>query len=68
MSREIPADPISRENVARYLAHPPMVLDRIVGDPSASKIMKVTVIEDEEVTYRILSHLRLLSPADGPRA
>lgn len=39
LSREIPADPVSRENVARYLAHPPIVLDRIVGDPSAGKIL-----------------------------
>ncbi len=28
----------------------------------------IAVIEDEEVIYRILSHLKLLSPGDGPRA
>jgi hypothetical protein len=28
----------------------------------------IAVIEDEEVMYRILSHLNLLSPGDGPRA
>lgn len=26
----------------------------------------IAVIEDEEVIYRILSHLKLLSPGDGP--
>ena len=26
----------------------------------------ITVIEDEEVIYRILPHLNLLSPGDGP--
>jgi hypothetical protein len=39
LSREIPADPVSREDVARYLAHPVIVLDRIVGGPSAGKIL-----------------------------
>ena len=28
----------------------------------------IAVIDDEEVIYRILSHLKLLSPGDGPRA
>ena len=28
----------------------------------------IAVIEDEEVIYRILAHLNLLSPGDGPRA
>ena len=73
LSREIPTDPVSRENVARYLAHPPIVLDRIVGDPSAGKILYtgervIAVIDQEGVIYRILSHLNLLSPGDGPRA
>ena len=39
VSREIPADPVSREIVARYLAHPPIILGRIVGDPSAGKVI-----------------------------
>jgi hypothetical protein len=39
LSREIPSDPVSRENVARYLTHPPIILDRIVGDPSAGKVI-----------------------------
>ena len=39
LSREIPTDPVSRENVARYLAHSPIILDRIVGNPSAGKIL-----------------------------
>jgi hypothetical protein len=28
----------------------------------------IAVIEDEEVIYRILAHLNLLAPGDGPRA
>jgi len=28
----------------------------------------IAVIEDEEVIYRILAHLHLLAPGDGPRA
>ncbi|MBI2163713.1 MAG: hypothetical protein HYW08_10090 [candidate division NC10 bacterium] len=28
----------------------------------------IAVIEDEEVIYRILAHLHLLAPEDGPRA
>lgn len=28
----------------------------------------ISVIEDEEVIYRILSHLKLLSPGEGSRA
>ena len=39
VSPEIPADPVSRESVARYLAHSPIILDRIVGDPSAGKVI-----------------------------
>ena len=27
----------------------------------------IAVIEDEEVIYRILAHLNLLAPGDGPR-
>jgi len=34
VSREIPADPRSWENVARYVAHPLILVDRIRGDPS----------------------------------
>jgi Putative transposase len=122
----------SRENVGRYLAHPPSILDRIVGDPSAGKVLYtgkaihprhranfrvfdplaflaeicahipdphektaiyygwysnrtrgfrkargllppvtmqvISVIEDEEVIYRIRSHLKHLSPGEGSRA
>ena len=37
--------------------------------PLCGATMKViAVIEDEEVIYRILSHLNLLAPGDGPRA
>jgi hypothetical protein len=37
--------------------------------PLCGATMKViAVIEDEEVIYRILAHLNLLSPGDGPRA
>jgi hypothetical protein len=39
VSREIPAGLVSREIVARYLAHPPIILGRIVGDPSAGKVI-----------------------------
>jgi hypothetical protein len=28
----------------------------------------IAVIEDEEVIYRVLAHLTLLAPGDGPRA
>ncbi len=43
------------------------------GDPlrctrCGATLQVIAVIEDEEVIYRILSHLKLLSPGDGPRA
>jgi len=77
LSREIPTEPVSRENVARYLANPPIVLDRIVGNPSAGKILYtgervIAVIDQEGVIYRILSHLTCCPPgtvhAPRPRA
>ncbi|MBI2456544.1 MAG: hypothetical protein HYV46_10485 [candidate division NC10 bacterium] len=74
LSREIPTDPVSRENVARYLANPPIVLDRIVGGPSAGKTLYtgervIAVIDQEGVIYRILSHLTCCPPgtAHAPR-
>ena len=58
VSREIPADPVSRENVARYLAHPPIILDRIVGDPSAGKV----IYTGEAIHPRHRANFRVFDP------
>jgi hypothetical protein len=58
VSREIPADPVSRENVSRYLAHPPIILDRIVGDPSAGKV----IYTGEAIHPRHRANFRVFDP------
>lgn len=60
MSREIPGDQQSRENLARYLAHPPIVLDRIVGDPSAGKIL----CTGEAIHPRHRANFRVFDPLE----
>ena len=60
VSREIPGDQQSRENPARYLAHPPIVLDRIVGDPSAGKILYT----GEAIHPRHRANFRVFDPLE----
>ena len=63
LSREIPGDPVSRENVARYLAHPPIILDRIVGDPSAGKVIYTgeTIHPRHRANFRVFDPLAFLA-------
>ena len=60
VSREIPGDQQSRENLARCLAHPPIVLDRIVGDPSAGKILYT----GEAIHPRHRANFRVFDPLE----
>jgi hypothetical protein len=63
VSREIPADPVSRENVARYLAHPPVILDHIVGDPLAGKgiYARETIHPPHRANFGVLHPLAFLA-------
>src|SRR3989304_4562366 len=54
----------SQQSRVRRISSP--VTSRAPGGGAQMKV--IAEIDDEEVIYRILSHLKLLSPGDGPRA
>lgn len=59
---------VFRENVARYLAHPPIVLDRIVGDSSAGKILYTgeTIHPRHRANFRVFDPLAFLLISSFP--
>jgi hypothetical protein len=58
----------SRENVGRYLAHPPSILDRIVGDPSAGKVLYTgkAIHPRHRANFRVFDPLAFLAEICAP--
>ena len=43
-------------------------MDALLCPRCGATMKEIAVIDQEEVIYRILAHLHLLAPGDGPRA